>query len=145
MTEAVYNGYWIKPKDQRGKDDYDGVQILSISSCISPSGDYAKRKRRSFWKWIPTLFDTYGDGQSKSNDYFIKQIKPHLDFEINITRVENQPLSSEQAKNISLDQAGKHSLKILQGVGAITGNNAKTDPQVQYFFKEKKTVDISKL
>jgi len=145
LTEAVYNGYWIKPKDQRGKDDYDGVQILSISSCISPSGDYAKRKRRSFWKWIPTLFDTYGDGQSKSNDYFIKQIKPHLDFEINITRVENQPLSSEQAKNISLDQAGKHSLKILQGVGAITGNNAKTDPQVQYFFKEKKTVDISKL
>ena len=145
LIEAVYNGYWIKPEDKRGKDDYDGVQILSISSCILPSGDYAKRRRRSFLNWVPKLFDTYVDGQSKSYDYFIKQIKPHLDFEINITRVENQPLSSEQGKNISLDKAGKHSLKLLQGVGAITGNNAKTDPHVQYFFKEKKTVDISKL
>ena len=145
LTEAVYNGYWIKPKDTRGEDDYDGVQILSISSCILPSGDYAKRKRRSFLKWIPTLFDAYGDGQSKSNDYFIKQIKPYLDFEINIKRVENQPLSSEQAKNISLDKACKHSLKILQGVGAITGNNAKNDLLIQQIFKDKKTVDVSKL
>ena len=91
------------------------------------------------------MFDAYGDGQSKSNDYFIKQIKPYLDFEINIKRVENQPLSSEQAKNISLDKAGKHSLKILQGVGAITGNNAKNDPLIQQIFKDKKTVDVSKL
>ncbi len=145
LTEAVFNEYWIKPKGKRGEDDYDGVEILSISSCVLPSGDYSKWKRRSFVRWISKLFDAYGDGQSKSNDFFIKQIEPHLDFDIQIERVENQPLSCEQAKKVSIDKAGKHSLKILQAVGSITGNNAKNKPFVKKIFNEKKTVDMSKL
>lgn len=145
LTEAVFKGYWIKPKDKRGPEDYDGVQILSISSCKVPTGDYAKCKDRSFFRWITTLFDTYGDGQSKSNDFFINVIKPHLDFEIEIKRVENTPISCMQAEKVSLDKAGKDSLTILKGIGSIVGNNEKNDPSVIRFFRENKTINPSKI
>ena len=141
LTEAVLKGYWIKPKDKRGPEDYDGVQILSISSCKVPTGDYVRCKRRSFVKWISTLFDAYGEGQSKSNDFFINAIKAHLDFEIEIKRVENDPISSIQAKKVSLDKAGKDSLTILKGIGSYVGNNAKNDERIKQLFTEKKTIN----
>lgn len=145
LTEAVFKGYWIKPKDERGPDDYDGVQILSISSCKVATGDYAKCKRRSFLGWKSTLFDAYGEGQSKSNDFFIKEISSHLDFDIEIKRIENTPISNVQAENISLDKANKDSLNILKGIGAFVGNNEKNDPAVIRFFKENKTINPSNL
>lgn len=141
IIEAVFNGHWIKPKSQRGDDDYDGIQILSISSCKVPKGDYAKKKRRSFIEWTSTLFDSYGDGQSKLNDIFVNQIKPYLDFDIEITRVENEPISSKQSKEISLDKAGKDSLNILKGIGSYVGNNAKNKPEVIKFYTENKTTN----
>ena len=145
LAEAVFKGYWIKTKDERGPEDYDGVQILSISSCKVPTGDYAKCKRRSFIKWISTLFDAYGDGQSKSNDFFINTIKPHLDFEIEIKRVENTPISCIQAEKVALDKAGKGALTILKGIGSTVGNNEKNDPDIIGFFRGKKTVNLSNL
>lgn len=144
IIEAIFRGNWVKPKDKRTPEDYDGVQILSISSCKVPTGDYAKCKNRSFIKWISTLLDTYGDGQSKLNDCFINAIKPHLDFEIEIKRVENTPVSSAQAEKISIDNAGPDSLAILKGIGSIVGNNEKNDSAVIRFFKEQKTVNSSK-
>ena len=141
LAEAVFKGYFIKPKDKREAEDYDGVQLLSISSCNVPTGDYAKKKRRSFLNWKSTLFDAYGDGQSKSNIFFINQIKPHLDFDIEITRVENNPVSRIQAEKISLDKAGEDSLNILKSIGSITGNNAKNESAVINFFKENKTIN----
>lgn len=141
LTEAILKGHWIKPKDKRSPEDYDGVQILSISSCKVPTGDYAKCKRRSFIKWISTLFDAYGDGQSKSNDLFVNAVKPYIDFEIEIKRVENTPIPCTQAKMVALDKAGKGSLTILKGIGSIVGNNEKNDPAVRRFFTEKKTVN----
>ena len=145
LTESVFNGYWIKPKAERGEDDYDGVQILSISSCEMTPGVMARRKGRSFVNWLSTLFDAYGEGQSKSNSIFISQIKNHLDFEIEIERVTNVPLSSEQSQMIALDKAGKDSLKLLRAKGQIAGNTAKNLPLVKSLFEGKKTVDISKL
>jgi hypothetical protein len=145
LTEAVFKGCWIKPKDKREKDDFDGVLMLSISSCVVPKGDFAKRKSRSFMGWISTLFDAYSEGQSKSNDFFINQIKNHLDFEIDIKRVENAPISSIQAKKISLDNASDDSLSLLKGVGSVVGNNEKNDPVVQKLFREKKSVNPSSL
>ena len=144
LTEAVFKGYWIKPKAEREDDDFDGVQILSISSCVLPSGDFAHFKRRSFVRWIKTLFDAYSNGQSKSDLFFIDQIKSHLDFEVNITRVENAPLSSIQAKKVSMDKVGKSSMSILQGLGSIVGNNAKNNEVVKQLYSEKKTIDVTK-
>ena len=145
LTEAVFNGYWIKPKGQRGNNDFDGVQILSISSCIVPKGDIAKKKSRSFVKWIATLFDAYGDGQSKSNSIFIEQIKSHLDFELEIERIENTPISPTQAKMISMDKADKTSLSLLKGIGSDVGNNYKNKNLVKRLYSEKKTIDPSNI
>lgn len=145
LTEAVFKGYWIKPLAEREGDDFDGVQILSISSCTLPSGDFARFKRRSFVRWIKTLFDAYGNGQSKSDLFFIEQIKSHLDFEVSIKRVENAPLSCIQAKKVSMDKVGKSSMSILQGLGSIVGNNAKNDEVVKQLYSEKKTIDVTKL
>lgn len=145
LTEAVFNGYWIKPRAERGPDDYDGVQILSISSCVMPTGDSAGRKGRSFINWIPSLFDAYGDGQSKSIGYFISQISSHLDFEIQMERVTNEPLSASQSKKVSLDKASEDALKILRAKGQSAGNNAKNNPLVMQLFNEYKTIDPSKL
>ncbi len=145
LTEAVFKGYWIKPKAERGDDDYDGVQILSISSCVLPSGDFARCRRRSFVKWIKTLFDDYSNGQSKSDQFFIEQIKRHLDFEVEIERVENAPLSCIQAKKVSLDKVSKSSMSILQGLGSIVGNNAKNKDLIIQLYKDRKTVDVTKL
>lgn len=143
LTEAVFKGYWIKPKNERGPEDFDGVQILSIGSCRVPTGDYVEWfKGRSFIRWISTLFDAYGDGQSKSNDFFISQIKPYLDFEIEIKRVENTPISCKQAKKIELDKASKGSLTILKGIGSIVGNNEKNDWLVKKLYTEKKTIKL---
>lgn len=145
LTEAVFNGYWIKPKGQRSANDFDGVQILSISSCVVPKGDYAKKKSRSFVKWIATLFDAYAEGQSKSNNIFIEQIKPHLDFDLEIERIEDSPISVTQAQIISMDKADKASLSILKGRGSDVGNNYKNNPLVKRLYSEKKTIDPSKI
>lgn len=144
LTEAVFNSYWIKPKSQRSNDDFDGVQILSISSCVVPKGDYAKKKRRSFINWIPTLFDAYGDGQTKTNNFFIEQIKPHLDFEIEIERIGNDPISATQAKIVSMDNADRKALSILKGLGSYVGNNYKNNSLVKRLYHENKTIDPSK-
>ena len=141
LTTVIRFHTVLEAKSQRGDDDYDGIQILSISSCKVPKGDYAKKKRRSFIEWTSTLFDSYGDGQSKLNDIFVNQIKPYLDFDIEITRVENEPISSKQSKEISLDKAGKDSLNILKGIGSYVGNNAKNKPEVIKFYTENKTTN----
>jgi hypothetical protein len=140
MTEAVFKGYWIKPKSERKEGDFDGVEILSISSCEIPTGDVAKRKSRSFMNWKSTLFDAYSEGQSKSNEFFINQIIPHLDFEVKIKRVKNGSISAKQAEVVSLDKASPASLQVLQGIGAAVGNNEKNDPMVKKFFENKKTI-----
>lgn len=142
LTEAIFKGYWIKPKSERKDDDFDGVEILSISSCEIPSGDVAKRKSRSFMNWKSTLFDAYNEGQSKSNEFFINQIIPHLDFEVIIKRVKNGSISAKQAEVISLDKANSASLQVLQGIGAAVGNNEKNDPMVKKFFENKKTINL---
>lgn len=145
LTECVFNKYWIKPKSERSEDDYDGVQILSISSCEMSSGVMARRKEQSFINWLSTLFDAYGEGQSKLNSYFISQIKNHLDFEIEIERVTNELLSAEQSKIIALDKAGVDSLKLLRAKGKTAGNNAKNLLLVKKLFMGNKTIDTSKI
>ena len=141
LTEAIFNGYWIKPINERTDDDFDGVEILSISSCEIPSGDVAKRKSRSFLNWKSTLFDAYSEGQSKLNEFFINQIIPHLDFDLKIKRVKNEMISAKQAAFVSLDKACPTSLQVLQGIGATVGNNEKNDTMVKKFYTERKTIN----
>lgn len=142
LTEAVFNEYWIKCKEKRKSDDYDGVEILSISSCEKPSGDFAKKTSRSFFDWRKTLFDACTKGQSNTTDFFLKQIVSHLDFELTVKRISNKPLSDIQAKKIEMDKADKSAIKLLKSIGTYTGNIEKNDEMVKKLFTEHKSVAL---
>lgn len=140
LTEFIFK--ILKPKDERTNNDYDKVEILSISSCEKNGGEAPKCKSRSFLGWANTLFDIYSNGQSFSNRMFLEKIKPFLDFELNITRVVNKPLSAEQASYIDMDNASKKSRQLLRGIGKETAANYKDNEKIKMFFTETKTYTI---
>lgn len=137
LAEAINN--FIKPKERRNNNDYDGIQILSISSLEKAKGEAPGRKNRSFWNWKKTLFDSYTIGQNKSSRFFLDKIIGHLDFELEITRIVNNPLSSEQSKLVDLDNACSKSIKLLDSIGLQTGINKKDTREIKRFFTSKKT------
>ncbi len=140
LTEALYK--WIKPKGERGPDDYDGVQILSISSLEKANGETPGRKSKSFWGWKDTLFDSYTIGQNKALHFFLKNVKDHLDFELEITRVKNDPLSSNQSQIIDMDNASDKALKLLYSIGLQIGINMKDSRKIKHFFTTTRTVEV---
>lgn len=143
LTEALYK--WIRPQQERGNDDYDGVQILSISSVEKSSGEAPGRMNRSFWNWKDTLFDSYTIGQNKSALFFLEKIKEHLDFELEITRIINNPLSPKQSQIIELDNASDKSLKLIETIGLQTGLLFKDKKEIKHLFKTRKTYDVTKV
>lgn len=122
---------------------FDGVEILSISSCEKTNGENPKFKYRSFLGWKNTLFDSYSNGQSKSIDFFLQQLKKSgaLNFSLDIVRVTNGSLSGEQEKLVELDNASNKSIKLLKALGLTTAVNAKEKEEVRKFFQENKTIN----
>lgn len=123
-------------------DEYEGVDILSISSCEKSSAETLCCKNRSFLAWSQTLFDIYNNGQNQSSRFFVEKLKNHLKFDLNIVRIQNAPLSPQQAKIIAMDNASKHALKCLSGIGKTVGANYKDKPEVKKFFETKKTFNF---
>ena len=123
-------------------DEYEGVDILSISSCEKSSAETLCCKNRSFFAWSQTLFDIYTNGQNQSFRFFIEKLKNHLNFDLNIVRIQNTPLSPKQAKIIAMDNASKRALKCLSGIGKTVGANYKDKTEVKYFFETKKTFNF---
>lgn len=140
LTEALYK--WIKPQGKRGPNDFDGVEVLSISSLEVASGDVPGNTARSFWNWKDTLFDSYTIGQNKSSQFFLKVLKNHLDFELEITRVVNNPLSPDQSQLIEMDNASDKSLKLLEAIGLQTGVKQKDSKIIKNFFTNPKTIQV---
>lgn len=135
LSEYIFK--WSK------KDSFDGVDILSISSCEKSYGWSPKSKRLSFFKWRDTLFDCYSHGLERNEMFFLKQLSESgvLKFDLNIVRIENNKISGFQEKFISLDNASKHSMEILYSIGQKTGANSKEDPKVVDFFRNSKTIN----
>lgn len=125
------------------RDMFDGVNILSISSCEKSLGWSPKGRRLSFLKWSDYLFDCYSHGQALSDGFFIQQLinSDSLKFKLNIVRVANNPLSGQQEKYVSMDNASKHSIKILNQIGKATGVLYKEKKEVKAFFETKKTIN----
>ena len=69
-------------------------------------------------------------------------IKKDLDFNLNIVRIHNSPLSPIQAKIIDMDNASKRSLKCLSGIGKTVGANYKDKTEIKQFFLTKKTYNF---
>lgn len=122
---------------------FDGVDILSISSCEKGLAWSPKHLRRSFFFWRDYLFDCYSHGQILNEDFFLKQLinSNSLKFDLNIVRVNNTPISSQQEKFVSMDNASKQSMKILEGLGKQTGKTYKEKQEVKAFFSESKTIN----
>lgn len=121
---------------------FDGVEILSISSCEKNNGERPKFKYRSFLGWKDSLFDSYSNGQSKSVDFFLQQLKKSgtLNFTLDIVRVTNSPISGEQEKLVELDNASRKSIKLLKAIALHTAVNYKEKTEVKKFFNEFKTI-----
>lgn len=119
-------------------DKYNGLDILSISSCEKNSAESPKKKNCSFFRWRKTLFDVYTNGQNQCNRFFLDQVRSHLDFDLNIVRIKNEGLSEQQSELISMDSADSLALQALSGIGKTVGANWKIKEDVEYFFRTKK-------
>ena len=119
--------------------NYRGVDILSISSIVKPTGEKHGRKERSFRHWGSKLFDSYTVGQSFFTDFFLKQLINVVKFPMTYLRVQHKPLSVDQMSIIDMDTADKDVLKLLTAIGQRTGIDYKDDPTVKAFFGTPKT------
>ena len=120
---------------------FDGLEILSISSCQKTKGEKHHKLNRAFRNWTNTLFDAYSIGQSKSTMFLLSKLKGSLTFPFEFHRIENIPLSAEQDKIIDMDNANEKSLKLLMKIADNTFMNAKMRPEIAHYFQTPKTLN----
>ena len=120
---------------------FDGLEILSISSCQKSKGERHHKLNRAFRDWTDTLFDAYSIGQSKSTMFLLSKLKGNLTFPFEYQRIENIPLSPEQDKIIDLDNASEDSMKLLVKIADNTAMNAKMRPEIAHYFETNKTLN----
>ena len=123
------------------KPEYEGVDILSISSIIKPGNELHKKTDRSFFDWKDTLFDTFSTGQSCTTDLFIREIQKQklFKFPIRYTRIEHSSLSEAQLSAIDMDKADEKAIKALKVIGEDTGIKFKDNDFVKQMFETLKT------
>lgn len=122
-------------------DRFNGLEILSISSCEKEKGEIHKKLKRGFFNWKDTLFDAYSIGQSKSAMFLLKRLKGKLNFPFDYKRINNMPLSAEEAALVDMDNASCASLKLYRKKADNTAINAKMEPEIAYYFKTSKTIN----
>lgn len=123
------------------KPEYEGVDILSISSIIKPGNELHKKTDRSFFDWKDTLFDTFSTGQSCTTDLFIREIQKQklFKFPIRYTRIEHSSLSEAQLSAIDMDKADEKAIKALKVIGEDTGIKFKDNDFIKQMFETLKT------
>lgn len=121
-------------------DRFNGLSILSISSCEKPNGE-TPNLGRGFLSWSKTLFDDYSQGQSFSSLLLLNLIKEKIEsLNVNVVRVTNKPIATDQQKAVELDKASAKSLSILKGIGEQTAIEYKMKEEVASFFRTGKTI-----
>ena len=133
LTEYLYKF----SQDKR----FDGLEILSISSCQKTKGEKHHKLNRAFRDWTDTLFDAYSIGQSKSTMFLLSKLKESLTFPFDFHRIENIPLSPEHDSIIDMDNASEASMKLLVKIADNTAMNAKMRPEIAHYFQTKKTLN----
>lgn len=120
---------------------FDGLEILSISSCQKTKGEKHHKLNRAFIDWADTIFDAYSIGQSKSAMVLLSKLKGYLSFPFDFNRIENIPLSPEQDKIIDMDNASEASMKLLVKIADNTAMHEKMRPEIAHYFQTKKTLN----
>lgn len=128
-----------------GKDkDYDGIQILSISSLNNASGKPTGLKRnRAFVHWRNDLFETSMIGQSNFTHYFLSKLHELTGIPVEYTRIPSEAISAEQQHLVKLDVATDDAIHLIKGKGNDRGILASKDPEITKFFKSPKTYKIN--
>ena len=148
--QFVDGGVWANNPSMVGFNEYlyqfanderfDGVEILSISSCEVAKGAIHKKTKRGFIRWASALFDVFMNGQARSTLFYMNNLKGKLNFYYDYQRVCNDALSPEQAKIIDMDNASPKAIERLKSLGNDTAINAKMHKEIASFFKTKKTI-----
>jgi uncharacterized protein len=127
-----------------GKDkEYDGVQILSISSLNNASGKPTGLKRnRAFVQWRNDLFETSTIGQSNFTHYFLSKLHELTGIPVEYTRIPSEAISVEQQHLVQLDVATTDAIHLIKGKGNDRGTLASKDPEITKFFNSPKTYKI---
>ena len=133
LTEFLRN--YLKPFHVRKKEDWDSVEILSVSSCEKFMGQVSKRKDRSFFRWKDTIFDIYSSGQEQSDDDLLVNMSEHLDFQLDITRVTHKALSRDQERHVASDNADNATRSLLKIIARRTATRYIDDPAVLRLFR----------
>lgn len=127
--------YFVGP----GKE-YDGIQILSISSLNNTGGQPTGLKRnRSFIQWRDDLFETAMIGQSNFTDYFLSKLHSLTGIPIEYVRIPSEAISAEQQHLVQLDNATTGAIHLIKGKGNDRGTIASKDNDIAQFFKSPKT------
>lgn len=119
--------------------EYNEVQILSISSFSTPKGEVVRKMNRSFLNWKNTIFDAFPTGQSESEMLFLKELTPHLNFNLNLQRIQNVLLAGDYSELLEMDNASSKALEELEAIGNQTADEAIVKPEIINFFKTDKT------
>lgn len=133
LTEYIYT---IKQTNR-----FDGLSVLSISSCEKPYGETPDEINRGFLGWRHTLFDYYSLGQSQSNLFLFEKLKQDMDFQLSIERIKNGAISGKQDNLIEMDNASKDSLTLLKSIAEQTFNDYKNKEEIRVFFNTGKTIN----
>lgn len=127
-----------------GKDkEYDGIQILSISSLNNASGKPTGLKRnRAFVQWRNDLFETSMIGQSNFTHYFLSKLHELTGIPVEYTRIPSEAISAEQQHLVQLDVATTDAIHLIKGKGNDRGTLASKDVEISKFFNSYKTYKI---
>jgi hypothetical protein len=133
LTEAIW--YFVGP----GKA-YDHLALLAIASMNYGSGKppFLKR-RRSFLRWAPDLFDLSLIAQSEFIDVFLSLIQRLQIIPMTYIRIPSAQISSEQQEYIKLDLALPRSIALMNQLATDMYHKYRNKPLVKSFFAEPKT------
>jgi hypothetical protein len=136
LTEAIW--HFVGP----GKP-FDHLALLAIASMNYGAGrpPFLKR-RRSFLRWAPDLFDLSLIAQSEFTDIFLSLLQRRQIIPMTYTRIPSAAISSEQQEYIKLDLAVPRSLALMNQFATDIYHKYRMAPAVQAFFAEPKSYRI---
>ena len=126
--------------------DYDGIDILSISSLSHTQGKPPGwRKERSFLGWNDDLFNVMMNGQAQFVNYFLETSERLPNSHITYFRVPSSKVSSQQEAYVNLDVTHPDAIRLLQGKGNDMADLMIKREEVKRFFKTDKLYHNGKL
>ncbi len=136
LTEAIW--YFVGPGKQ-----FDRMSLLSVASLNSSAGKPPLlKRRRSFLRWAPDLFDPSLIAQSEFTDIYLTMMQSRQIVPITYARIPSAAPSREQTRYITLDLATREAFTLMKQFAADMYHQHRKSPVVQAFFAEPKTYRV---